>query len=185
MSLSGKDQSQALLPGLRHQHSPHCNERPDGIDIGLLVIHNISLPPGEFGGGYVDQLFAGTLDCDAHPAFADLRGLRVSAHFFISRLGEVTQYLPVAARAWHAGVSAWCGRDNCNDFSIGIELEGTDTIPYTEAQYASLLQLIRRLMQLCPAITVNSIVGHADIAPGRKTDPGPAFDWSRVRAALQ
>lgn len=172
------------LSAARHLPSPHCNLRPDNAVIDLLVIHNISLPPGQFGGGFVDQLFCGELDCSAHPAFAGLLGLRVSAHFFINRLGDITQYVSTGARAWHAGVSQWCGRDNCNDFSIGIELEGTDTLPYSDAQYCALAVLTQQLQQQYPAIVTERIVGHADIAPGRKTDPGPAFEWQRYRAML-
>lgn len=172
------------LQGVRILPSPNCNRRPPDAVIGLLVIHNISLPPGEFDGDHVDALFCNTLDCDAHPYFDSLRGLCVSAHFFINRAGIVTQYVPVADRAWHAGVSQWQGRDNCNDFSIGIELEGTDTMPYTDAQYSALAGLACVLMQQCPAITRERIVGHSDIAPGRKTDPGPAFDWQRFRSSL-
>lgn len=172
------------LQGVRILPSPNHNARPPDTVIDLLVIHNISLPPGRFGGDHVDALFCNTLDCDADPFFEQLRGLCVSAHFFINRSGIVTQYVPVAERAWHAGVSQWQGREQCNDFSVGIELEGTDTTPYTDAQYHSLTGLTRLLMQHCPAITPARIVGHVDIAPGRKTDPGPAFDWQRFRAGL-
>jgi AmpD protein len=172
------------LQGIRLLPSSHCNARSYNAVIDLLVIHNISLPPGEFGGDYVDALFCGTLNCDAHPSLADLRGLRVSAHFFISRQGVVTQYVPVTARAWHAGVSKWAGRDNCNDFSIGIELEGTDTEPYTDGQYVALGELSIVLMRHYPTITQERIVGHSAIAPGRKTDPGVAFDWQRYRSLL-
>jgi AmpD protein len=173
------------LPAVRLLPSAHCNERPDGSVIDLLVIHNISLPPGHFGGDFVDRLFCGELDCSEDPAFESLHGLHVSAHFFINREGVVTQYVPTTARAWHAGVSQWNGRKNCNDFSIGIELEGTDTLPYTNAQYATLSGLTAVLQQQYPAITVERIVGHSDIAPERKTDPGSAFDWTRFRASLR
>jgi AmpD protein len=146
--------------------------------IDLLVIHNISLPAGQFGSGCIDQLFTNCLDCNAHPSFADLRGVEVSSHLLIDRQGELTQYVPFDQRAWHAGESCFNGRSGCNDFSIGIELEGTDYCPYTEQQYQSLARVVRQLMQNYPAITAANIVGHSDIAPGRKTDPGPAFDWS-------
>lgn len=164
-----------------HCPSPNFNERPPGCAIELLVIHNISLPPGQFGGGHVAELFTNTLDCNAHPAFAELAGLQVSAHLLIERSGAVTQFVPFTARAWHAGVSRFQGRDNCNDFSIGIELEGTDTTPYTDAQYERLAQVTVRLRRAYPGIVPAHVVGHSDIAPGRKSDPGPAFDWPRYR----
>lgn len=172
------------LRGVRIVPSPNCNARPAASVVDLLVIHNISLPPGEFGSGHIDALFSNTLDCAAHPYFAGLRGLQVSAHFLIDRSGTVTQYVPLALRAWHAGVSQWEGRDNCNDYSVGIELEGTDTMPFTDAQYQALAGLTRVLQQQFPAITPARIVGHSDIAPARKTDPGPHFDWARFRASL-
>lgn len=165
--------------------SPNTNERPPGCEIDLLVIHNISLPPGEFGGGHVERLFCKTLDCSAHPWFERLRGLEVSAHMLISRDGSLTQFAPFHVRAWHAGASVFEGRANCNDFSIGIELEGTDDIPYTDAQYAALVSVTRALMREFRGISLARIVGHSDVAPGRKTDPGAAFDWSRYRAALR
>ena len=187
-------QAKGWLQGVRLLPSPNFNERPVDVEIDLLVIHNISLPPGEFGGdsfgnnnfgnNNVDALFCNTLNCDAHPYFNILRDLRVSAHFFINRAGGVTQYVSLNDRAWHAGKSQWDGRDDCNDFSIGVELEGTDTVPYTDAQYASLIGLAKILMQFFPSITQKRIVGHNDIAPDRKTDPGEAFDWPRFRAAL-
>ena len=177
-------QSTDWLQGVRLLPSPNFNERPVNVEIDLLVIHNISLPPGKFGGDHVDALFCNTLDCDADPYFDILRELRVSAHFFINRAGNVTQYVSLNDRAWHAGASQWNGRDDCNNFSIGIELEGEDTVPYADAQYTSLTGLTQILMQCYPAITPERIVGHNDIAPGRKTDPGEAFDWLRFRAAL-
>jgi AmpD protein len=170
-----------LLAGARYVPSPHCDDRPAGEVISLLVIHGISLPPGEFGGDDVIRLFRNTLDFAAHPSYEALRGLRVSAHFFVRRSGEVLQFVPCERRAWHAGVSSWRGRSRCNDFSIGVELEGTDTRPYTAAQYRALTRLVRVLRRAYP---LQDIVGHCDIAPGRKTDPGPAFDWSRLHAAL-
>lgn len=172
------------VQGVRYLPSPNFNQRPADTVIDLLVIHNISLPPGIFGGDHIDALFCNTLDCDADPYFDVLRDLQVSAHFFINRTGQVTQYVSLEDRAWHAGVSQWQGREQCNDFSIGIEMEGTDSLLYTDAQYAALTGLSRLLMQQCPAITPDRIVGHSDIAPGRKTDPGEAFDWVRFRAAL-
>jgi AmpD protein len=171
--------SAGWLQRVRHRPSPNFNSRPQGQVIDLLVIHNISLPPGEFGGGYVEQLFLNELDCASHPSFFDLRGLRVSAHVLIDRAGELTQFVAFDERAWHAGESRFNGRDNCNDFSIGIELEGTDTLPYTDAQYHNLRALTQALQARYPALRSDRVVGHCDIAPERKTDPGPAFDWIR------
>ena len=165
------------LPGTRYVPSPNCNPRPAQVVIDLLVIHNISLPAGQFGGDCIEQLFTNCLDCHAHPDFEDLHGLEVSSHLLINRQGDVTQFVPFNLRAWHAGESQFGDRSGCNDFSIGIELEGTDDCPYTEQQYRALVTVTRQLMQWYPAITVDNIVGHSDIAPGRKTDPGPAFDW--------
>ncbi len=172
------------LQGAERCPSPNCNERPEGAAISLLVIHNISLPPGEFGGSSVREFFCNELDCDAHPYFDQLRDLRVSAHLLIERDGAIVQFIPFEQRAWHAGDSCFEGRDNCNDFSIGIELEGSDDAAYTEAQYASLVRVTQALMQAYPAITAERIAGHSEIAPGRKTDPGPAFDWSSYRSLL-
>jgi AmpD protein len=173
------------LAGARVCRSPNCDARPDVDDISLLVIHNISLPPGRFGGPYIDQLFTNTLDPAAHPYFASLRDLRVSAHLLIDRRGRVTQYVPLSARAWHAGVSRFGERERCNDFSIGIELEGCDERPFTQAQYRRLVRVTRALLRAFPRLGVERITGHSDIAPGRKTDPGPHFDWARYRAALR
>lgn len=164
--------------------SPNFNERPDPSDISLLVIHNISLPPGEYGTGCVQQFFCNELDCDAHPYFDEIRGLEVSSHLLIERDGTVTQFVNFEARAWHAGKSEYCGRIECNDFSIGIELEGCDTEAYTDAQYSRLAAITGELMRSYPLITRDRITGHSDIAPGRKTDPGPAFDWRRFAALL-
>ena len=172
------------VQGVRCLPSPNFNARPLDAVIDLLVIHNISLPPGQFGGDHVDALFCNSLECEADPYFQGLRDLRVSAHFFINRSGQVTQYVSLDDRAWHAGVSQWNGRDQCNDFSIGIELEGTDVTPYTDAQYTALVGLTKVLMLRYPAISLARIVGHSDIAPGRKTDPGEAFDWVRFRTGL-
>ena len=157
--------------------SPNFNARPVDAVINLLVIHNISLPPGEFGGHWIDDLFHNRLDPGAHPYFEEIAALQVSAHCLIRRDGEVVQYVSFEQRAWHAGDSCFDAQQNCNDFSIGIELEGSDEIPYTEKQYQSLVQLSKAIMQHYPAITSERIAGHSDIAPDRKSDPGPAFDW--------
>lgn len=163
----------------RQVASPNCSERPTGTDIDLLVIHNISLPPGEFGGGHIDQLFCNCLDPEAHDYFAQICHLQVSSHLLIDRDGDVSQYVPFDLKAWHAGASAFEGREQCNDFSIGIELEGTDFEPFTDAQYDQLVRITDLLCASYPGITANRVVGHSDVAPGRKTDPGPHFDWSR------
>lgn len=162
--------------------SPNCDDRPPGITISLLVIHCISLPPGEFGGNQVLELFTNTLDTGAHPYYAGLVGLRVSSHFYIRRDGSLTQFVPCCKRAWHAGASQWAGCSRCNDFSIGIELEGTEDAPYESAQYRRLAELVKLLQSAYP---ITDVVGHSDIAPGRKTDPGPAFDWSLLRSLLR
>jgi AmpD protein len=164
--------------------SPNCDQRPAGMFPELIVIHNISLPPGLFGGDEICDLFTNCLDNAAHPYFEALKGLRVSAHFLIRRSGELMQFVPVDRRAWHAGVSSWRGRDRCNDFSIGIELEGTDSTPYTDSQYGMLARLVSRLRAEYPGIAEDALTGHSDIAPGRKTDPGPAFDWARLHDEL-
>ncbi|CAN5470574.1 1,6-anhydro-N-acetylmuramyl-L-alanine amidase AmpD [soil metagenome] len=156
--------------------SPNTDERPAGMAAVLLVIHGISLPPGVFGGDSIERLFTNTLDPAAHPYFDSIAALRVSAHFVIGRDGLLTQFVPCAARAWHAGLSSWRGRTTCNDFSIGIELEGVDDLAYDDRQYAQLANLARGL---CAQYPIESIVGHEHVAPGRKTDPGPAFDWDR------
>jgi N-acetyl-anhydromuramoyl-L-alanine amidase len=174
-----------ILPGVRQVLSPHFDARPKGVAPELIVVHGISLPPGEFGGPWIDRLFAGDLPPDAHPSFRDTAALRVSAHAVIRRDGGITQYVPFGLRAWHAGQSQYQGRSGCNDFSIGIELEGTDATPYTEAQYESLALLVRALLAAYPTLSADRIAGHSDIAPGRKTDPGPAFDWQRWRRLLQ
>ncbi|MGM3174543.1 1,6-anhydro-N-acetylmuramyl-L-alanine amidase AmpD [Dickeya lacustris] len=172
------------LTGVTHILSPHQDERPQGELPSLLVIHNISLPPGEFGGPYIDRLFTGTLEGSDHPYFATISHLRVSAHCLIRRDGEVIQYVAFDKRAWHAGVSQFEGRERCNDFSIGIELEGTDSTPFTPEQYNRLAQ-VTRLLNEYYGITSARITGHSDIAPGRKTDPGPAFDWARYQQLWQ
>ena len=164
--------------------SPNADDRPSDSDIELLVIHNISLPPGEFGTGCVQKLFCNDLDCDTHPFFDGLRELRVSAHLLIERSGALYQFVEFDRRAWHAGQSCFRGRERCNDFSLGIELEGTDDQAFTERQYRALLGVTRALISEYPALNSGRIVGHSDIAPGRKTDPGPCFDWPRYRAGL-
>lgn len=169
--------------GVRHCPSAHCNERPQG-EISLLVLHNISLPPGQFGTGKVQEFFTSGLNASEHAYFAGIADMRVSAHFFIERDGQISQFVSCLQRAWHAGVSSFAGRDNCNDFSLGIELEGTDDLPYSEAQYDALVALVQQLLAAYPALSVERICGHCDIAPGRKTDPGPAFDWPRLRTGL-
>lgn len=173
------------LHGVRRIPSPNCDERPPDSRIELLVVHSISLPPGHYGGSGIEELFTNRLDPTAHPYFESIAGLRVSAHALIRRDGEIIQYVPFRRRAWHAGVSCYCGRSGCNDFSIGVELEGTDSDAYEEVQYRRLAELVRVLMRSWPEITLDRIVGHSDIAPDRKTDPGPGFDWARLRALLQ
>jgi AmpD protein len=177
------DRSSGWLAGAQHCPSDNCNERPEG-EVSLLVIHNISLPPGQFGTGKVQEFFTSGLRADEHPYFAAIADMRVSAHFFIQRDGSVSQFVSCLQRAWHAGVSCFAGRENCNDFSLGIELEGTDELPFTDEQYQALIALSRQLLQAYPALTLERICGHSDIAPGRKTDPGPAFDWARLHAGL-
>jgi AmpD protein len=162
----------------RVRPSPHFDERPEGEGISLIVIHNISLPPGEFGGPWIDDLFMGRLDPGAHPYFREIAGLRVSAHFLIRRDGGLVQYVPPGKRAWHAGASSWNGRERCNDFSIGIELEGADDVPFAEPQYEALRELIGRLEAQYGKL---DLAGHSDVAPGRKTDPGPWFEWERLK----
>jgi AmpD protein len=172
------------LSAVQRVPSPNCDPRPPGASIDLLVIHSISLPPGEFGGPWVDRLFTNQLDPAVHPYFAEIAGLEVSSHLFIRRSGELVQYVPFDLRAWHAGASCWEGRERCNDYSIGIELEGSDELAFEEVQYRRLLEVTQLLMKQYPAITPTRVVGHCDIAPGRKSDPGPGFDWARYRDQL-
>ena len=162
--------------------SPNQEARPDPADISLLVLHAISLPPGQYGGGEIEALFTNRLDWDAHPYFSGIRGLRVSSHFVIDRAGGLVQFVPVHQRAWHAGVSTWRGRGNCNDFSIGIELEGLEGGEFTPEQYQCLVELTRALERVCPRL--KEVVGHEHVAPGRKQDPGAGFDWSAYAQAL-
>lgn len=172
------------LSAARRCLSPNADARPAAARIDLLVIHNISLPPGEFGTGQIEALFCNRLDCSAHPALADLEGLRVSSHALIERNGAITQFVPFDRRAWHAGVSCFRGAAGCNDYSIGIELEGTDERPYEMAQYQALTAATRALLRAYPALSLGRIVGHLEIAPERKTDPGPSFDWPRYYGGL-
>jgi len=173
-----------LLAQAEYRPSPNWDERPDGAVVDLLVIHNISLPPGEFGGPWIDDLFMNRLDPRAHPYFREIADLRVSAHLLIRRDGQLIQYVPLDRRAWHAGQSNFCGRERCNDFSIGIELEGSDDLPFTDAQYDTLILATREIQNQFPLITRERVTGHSDVAPGRKTDPGPRFDWPLYLAAL-
>lgn len=178
------DRARHRLRGAQWLASPNCDARPDPADVSLLVVHAISLPPGKFGGRWIDRLFTNALDPKAHPYFARIRELRVSSHLLISRSGAVRQYVPFDRRAWHAGESVFEGRSRCNDFSIGIELEGCDDKDFEPRQYRRLGEIARALMRAYPAITPARIVGHSDIAPGRKTDPGPHFDWIRLLAEI-
>ena len=166
-----------VLPGARYVASPNCDARPAGTTVTLLVLHAISLPPGEYGGDAIERLFTSRLDPGAHPYFEEIRGLKVSAHFLVRRDGELVQFVPVHKRAWHAGASSWRGRSRCNDFSVGVELEGAEDDRFTAAQYARLVSLVRKLHP-------RDIAAHSDVAPGRKTDPGAHFDWPRLLASL-
>jgi len=178
------DTGTGLLDTARHLASPNHDARPAPGIIDLLVIHGISLPPGEFGGPHIDALFTNSLDPDIHPYFRAIQGMQVSSHVLVRRDGAITQYVPFHQRAWHAGESCFDNRSRCNDFSIGIELEGSDDVPYTGAQYAALAELVQALIRAYPALGLERIIGHSDIAPGRKTDPGPAFDWVHFRTLL-
>lgn len=174
--------AEGWLTAARRLPSPNCDQRPEGEAITLVVIHNISLPPGEFGGPGVEALFTNRLDPTAHPYYETIRDLRVSAHFFIRRDGELIQFVPCSQRAWHAGASSWRGRERCNDYAIGIELEGSDETPFTDAQYTALNALLAVLRAAYP---IADVVGHSDIAPGRKTDPGAHFDWQRIHPHMR
>lgn len=169
------------LAGARRVLSPNCDSRPAGVEISLLLLHSISLPRGAYGGDAIERLFANRLDPAAHPSFADLAGLRVSSHFLVRRGGELLQFVPLRARAWHAGASRWRGRERCNDYAVGIELEGTDDSAFAAAQYACLAKLVKKLQSTLP---LHEFAAHSDVAPGRKTDPGMHFDWSRFLCAL-
>lgn len=174
---------QGWLIDARRVPSPNHDKRPEGELPSLLIVHNISLPPGQFGGPYIDQLFTNTLSEQDHPFFSEIVNLRVSAHCLIRRDGEIVQYVPFTERAWHAGISLYKGREKCNDFSIGIELEGTDECDFTQQQYQQLVKITQSLIALYPAIEEN-ITGHSDVAPNRKTDPGPHFNWAHYRSLL-
>ena len=178
------DPENGCLSSVRFVPSPNRDARPSGAEPELLVIHGISLPPGEFGGQEIEALFTNTLDWAAHPYFEGIRGIEVSAHLLIRRDGEVVQFVPFTERAWHAGKSRFHGRTRCNDFSIGVELEGEDETPYEDAQYASLVAAIDAIKRAYPKIANRNIAGHSDVAPGRKSDPGPAFDWLRLYDGL-
>jgi AmpD protein len=170
-----------LIEGARVVASPNCDERPAGSEVSLLVLHSISLPPGEYGGEAIERLFTNCLDPAAHPYFQEICELKVSSHFLVRRDGALVQFVPVHARAWHAGASRWRGRERCNDFSVGVELEGTEDGPFTEAQYRTAARLAGALRAVVP---LRDVAAHSDIAPGRKSDPGPGFAWTRLLAAL-
>lgn len=177
-------QTGVFMGEVRYHPSPNCDDRPDENDINLLVIHGISLPPNDFGGPWIDQLFTNQLQPGGHPYFAEIHQLQVSSHLLVRRDGEIVQYVPMHKRAWHAGISSYDGRERCNDYAIGIELEGADTIPYEAIQYQQLARLTEIIVDEYPGIDRTRIVGHCDIAPGRKTDPGPAFDWPHYFSLL-
>ncbi len=179
------DSDTGLVQEARKLVSPNYDQRPNPDDISLLVIHNISLPPGQFGGSEVEQFFCNNLDCESDSYFTQIQDLKVSSHFYIRRDGELVQFVPVHERAWHAGESCYEGRERCNDYSVGIELEGTDDMPYTDKQYGCLAGLVRCLIDACPGMSEQGIAGHSDIAPGRKTDPGEYFDWSRLHQMIE
>jgi len=168
--------------GARWCPSPNFGPRPAGTDVSLAILHSISLPPGVYGGDAIERLFTNRLDWDAHPYFQQIRGMQVSSHFLIRRDGELVQFVSCDDRAWHAGVSSWCGRDNCNDYSIGIELEGLEGEAFEAPQYKALAQLLRAIAKRWP---IRAVVGHEHVAPGRKIDPGPGFDWAALQAALR
>lgn len=178
------DTNTGWIEGVRRVESPNRDTRPPGAEPELIVVHGISLPPGKFGGAHIDQLFTNMLAMGAHPYFAEICHLRVSAHVLVARDGAVTQYVSFADRAWHAGESSYCGREACNDFSVGIELEGTDETAYEDAQYRCLAEIIAVLRDSYATLRSADIVGHCDIADGRKTDPGPSFDWERLRKMI-
>ena len=178
------DPATGWLEGTRRVESPNSDERPPDATLDLIVVHGISLPPGRFGEGWIDRFFLNELPAAADPYFATIAEMKVSAHVLVARDGALTQYVSFNRRAWHAGRSFYCGRDACNDFSVGIELEGTDELPYTQVQYKQLAALVRALRRAYVSMRAAEIVGHSDIAPGRKTDPGAAFDWGALRKLL-
>jgi len=179
------DPDTGLLDGAVFVPSPNCDDRPPGCVPELVVVHGISLPPGEFGGPWIERLFTNSLDPAAHPYFATIEGLRVSAHALVRRDGDIVQFVPFGQRAWHAGASSWRGRERCNDFSIGVELEGADEVSYEDAQYAALASLVAALTAAYPSLQPDAIAGHSDVAPGRKTDPGVSFEWPRLWALVR
>jgi AmpD protein len=178
------DVGRGLIEGARFVPSPNQDARPPGASIDLVVVHGIGLPPGEFGGPWVEQLFLNRLPGGVHPFFETLAGLKVSAHLFIRRDGSIVQFVPFHARAWHAGASGWRHREACNDYSVGIELEGADEVPYEAVQYEALAAAVAALSGAYRTLAPDAVVGHSDVAPGRKTDPGPAFDWAHFRRLL-
>ena len=178
------DSTTGWLRGVRRVVSPNCDERPPDAELGLIVVHGISLPPGQFGNGWIERFFRNDLPTEADPYFETISDIEVSAHMLIGRDGALTQFVPFHKRAWHAGRSEYCGRTSCNDFSVGVELEGTDEIPYATAQYRALTSLIGALRRAYPSLQTAEVVGHNDIAPGRKTDPGSAFDWTELTRLL-
>jgi AmpD protein len=178
------DIDSGLMRGVRQIASPNRDARPPGVAADLIVVHGISLPPGEFGGPWIDRLFTNTLPAEVHPYFAEVAALRVSSHLAVARDGAVTQYVKFTKRAWHAGQSNYRGREACNDFSVGVELDGTVMLPYEPAQYGALAEIVAALCAAYPRLSPDRLVGHSDIAPGRKTDPGPAFDWPRARSLI-
>jgi N-acetyl-anhydromuramoyl-L-alanine amidase len=175
------DLESGLMRGARHVASPNYDARPPGVETDLIVVHGISLPPGEFGGPWIERLFLNTLPQDLHPYFAEIGAVRVSAHLLVARDGALTQFVKFTDRAWHAGQSSYDGRPACNDYSIGVELEGTDTLDYEAAQYDALAEVVAALCDAYPRLSADRMVGHSEISPGRKTDPGPSFDWERAR----
>ena len=178
------DLATGLMRGAKQIASPNYDARPAGVEADLIVIHGISLPPGEFGGPWIERLFTNALPAEIHPYFAEVAPLRVSSHLVVQRDGALTQYVSFADRAWHAGQSNYQGRAACNDFSVGVELEGADTLPYEATQYEALAAVVAALCAAYPRLSADRLVGHSDIAPGRKTDPGPAFDWPRARRLI-
>ena len=178
------DLKTGLMREARQVASPNFDSRPSGVEADLIVIHGISLPPGEFGGPWIERLFTNSLPAEIHPYFAEVAALRVSSHLVVQRDGALTQYVSFADRAWHAGQSSYEGREACNDFSVGVELEGADTLPYEATQYDTLAKAVAALCAAYPRLSAQRLVGHSDIAPGRKTDPGPAFDWPRARRLI-
>jgi AmpD protein len=178
------DAETGLMREARQVASPNYDARPTGVEADLIVIHGISLPPGEFGGPWIERLFTNTLPAEIHPYFAEVASMRVSTHLAVRRDGALTQFVSFTDRAWHAGQSSYLGREACNDFSVGVELEGADTVPYDAAQYEALAEAVAALCAAYPRLSPDRLVGHSDIAPGRKTDPGPAFDWPHARRLI-